>query len=349
MLNGFEVGGVMIDRFVAAGGHFRRSEVELPRGTLAVYNPRDDTIKLRPDDVDPDGSLSDLPRRDFVATLTHEFWHAYRDQVVQEGWDPTTAAVMARTADWLKQQQLSNGDGRITGSKLGDPAEFVDEYIGALINELVGRGTGIVAIRQAREKGEITAAEAQQRWERNLRNVREADDREAYEDSEAPVYVVHARAPEFLIDHLLLLLDLRLPGAGPVWVPTVLTSPTPLPTTPTPAPTTVPSREPTQIPPPIFASQIEASLMVPVTRYSVDAGSSLGLTLQFDWELEPAEKSCNNFGGVGPVAIWAHGNDQPCSHTTPEHAGTIRVVISDNRGNSVTREYTGGSLSTPLR
>lgn len=207
VMNKWNIGAPMLDRFYDAGGIFTRTDVELPRGTQAVYNTGDDVIKLNSSKVNADGTLGRMTRSD-IATITHETWHAYRDQVVNNGYDPTTKKVIDDAAEWLKKQTLreSNGTKTVVANDLYffDEVEFIDEYIGAIINDLV---TTHVRVTQRINDGTITPAQAQTEWQNGLNRIK-GYNFSAYEDSEAPVYEVQSPPPPELVDHMVNILDL---------------------------------------------------------------------------------------------------------------------------------------------
>ncbi|MBI4615806.1 MAG: hypothetical protein HY720_19460 [Planctomycetes bacterium] len=212
VLDQFHVGRPMTQRMLDAGAIFDRKDVQMEGATLALYNPRTKTIKIRARDVNPDGSFH--ATRDFVATVAHEVWHAYKDQVVDVGHDVRTREVLDRLADWTKVQLLRESDHPDKPPVLAndhdgfDAESFADEYVGAILNDLVGTPRGFVALRAKIQAGEIDADEARRRWQRHLDDVKRQKI-ESYEYAGRPLYEVQAPPPDGLVDHFVKALGLE--------------------------------------------------------------------------------------------------------------------------------------------
>lgn len=214
LLNKNDIGGPLIDRFVEAGGLFKRGEREKLDGTEAIYSThwsRTPTIFISPSQVNDDGFFpSGLVTKALVATVTHEVWHAYWNQVVEAGYDPTTKGIFDNAVGWLGDQELKpaeGGDEVPATSVLTDSealADFTDEYIGALIDDMV---IASLKIQQSLEDGDITEEEAERRWQQYLDGLAKTPI-QAYKDASATIYTVLAPPPGFLIDHLIGILDL---------------------------------------------------------------------------------------------------------------------------------------------
>lgn len=339
MLNRYEIGTVMIDRFNDAGGHFGRLDIELPRGTLAIYNPNDLVIKIRPQDSGPLGSLTGTPTRDFVATVTHEFWHAYFQQVVQAGYDPATAQLVQSTATWLTGQTLvkSASSDSITGAQLSSATDFVDEYVGALINDLVGGPAGYVSIKQRLDRGELSPTAAQNAWQARIDFVKR-DKIEAYEGAGEQVYEVQSPPPPELVDHLINLLSLTFPAPAlpPAATPGPVGTSFPNPTA-GPGGTTFPSGTatpdatgvPTQVslrPPvvqPVTAVFTQATFS---TTYKANATDTSGGTLSYKW----SGPNCGTTTDAQQATFtWTHPHP-PCDPTTDHADVTITLAVSNS-------------------
>ena len=335
MMNRFDIGAPMIDRFNAAGGHFGRKVQALPSGTLAIYNPNDMVIKIRPQDTGPNGSLTATPNRDFVGTVTHEFWHAYYQQVVQAGYDPLTAQTMKDTANWAAGVTLVKSDTgqRVTGSALSNPSDFADEYVGALINDLVGGARGYVSIKQRLDKGDINAEQAQKLLQGTIAYVKQ-EKIEAYEGAGEQVYEVQSSPPAALVDHLVLLLGLSFP-LPPAQPPQVVTVPAANPVNHTPV-----------------VTRLTAELLVPVTTYTVTAQdpspADPTAAPDFSYEWKMSGEQCGTPGvpwtQSGLSVQWSHSSAIPdrCSHTGTDHDVTVSVTVINNKtGETVTCVMTG--------
>jgi hypothetical protein len=70
------------------------------------------------------------------------------------------------------------------------------------------------------------------------------------------------------------------------------------------------------------------------TEYTIQASDPDGATLTYSWTLAPPqdEPTCNEFFSdpANPArAVWAHGEDNGCTHASPRHNGVVTVVITD--------------------
>jgi hypothetical protein len=297
--------------------------MQLPRGTLAIYNPNDLVIKIRPQDTGLNGSLTDKPNRDFVATVTHEFWHAYYQQVVGQGYDPLTSQVLSDTATWLNSTTLlkSGGTETITGAGLSNVNDFVDEYVGAIINDLVGGPGGYVSIKQRLDNGEITPDRAQALWQQRVTYVKQ-DKIEAYEGAGEQVYEVQSGPPGVLVDHIVHLLGIGFPQ--------------------TPGAVAVGANPPPLVrPPEVESITAEFSQSTFSTTYTSHARDINNETLTYTW-------SGPNCGGTSDATLskftWTHPHP-PCDPTTDHADITIYLGVS-NSVYTVICTYQGAASGT---
>ncbi len=124
-------------------------------------------------------------------------------------------------------------------------------------------------------------------------------------------------------------------GNAPVAGPTASTPPASIPPaiTATPGPSGIANKPP-------VVGPIKANLIPTNTFYNVDASDPEGDKLTFVWT---KSNPCGPFTFQDATAVWAHPHP-PCPNEE-FHPGTITVVVSDGKGNSVTRVYNDGSLS----
>jgi RNA polymerase sigma factor (sigma-70 family) len=110
-------------------------------------------------------------------------------------------------------------------------------------------------------------------------------------------------------------------------------------TSPAPTATRVPNLAPN-------AGPIIATLVTPVTTYTVIASDPEGAPLTYSWSWTG---TCGVWAPTtGNSATWSHPNGSPplaCPHDSPSHPGSITVTISDGV-NSVTRTYSGSLAGT---
>jgi hypothetical protein len=102
-------------------------------------------------------------------------------------------------------------------------------------------------------------------------------------------------------------------------------------------------------PPPPKTSQpprvtsFSADLKPPDTEYRIVATDPDTLNLTYTWT---NSNPCGTFTPNGSRAVWGHGNETNCDHTTPFHPGTITVTVADGVS-SCTVTDPNGSLSVP--
>lgn len=212
------IGWTMINRFVEAGGILDLVLVEI--SDLGRYNSDLKAIKVPPNKYS-NGTFSN--GRTFTTTLAHEFWHAYYHQVVLAGHDPDTQEVFDEAVEWLLTQDLQKKDGneRLPAVKADDitswgfddfeETDFMDEYIGALLNDLVLNHLSIQnRIGMWIEEG-MTEDQALERakgaWSKALESIKNSK-YEAYEDADSGDYFVDANPPAELVDHMANLFNL---------------------------------------------------------------------------------------------------------------------------------------------
>lgn len=100
--------------------------------------------------VQGNGDLRENISVSTLAQIAHEFWHAYKAQVVDQGYDPDTKAEFDNLMKWLKGQNVVECDeaGPKTGAQqvnfssvVSDDDDFADEYVAAILTQLFGRGS----------------------------------------------------------------------------------------------------------------------------------------------------------------------------------------------------------------
>ena len=125
-----------------------------------------------------------------------------------------------------------------------------------------------------------------------------------------------------------------------------------------PVPTPVPAVAQAQSPgrPPVV-TLLKATLNAPVTTYSVTATDPDGGSLAYAWAM--AGEQCGTprvpwkkGPDAGPTVLWSHAAGLPdnCIHTTTDHAVTLSVTVTNNRGVSAQCVITGSetiSISNP--
>ncbi|OFW01478.1 MAG: hypothetical protein A3I61_15095 [Acidobacteria bacterium RIFCSPLOWO2_02_FULL_68_18] len=201
ILNAREIAGPLLERFYRAGGSFRRVDVSFPRGQAAAYVLREKILKFDVSKVGPDGTPTDLGPDD-VASIVHEIWHAYREQVILRGYDPDTKRIFDATVRWLEKQRIQDTESNevvVAGSMwFFDEAEFVDEYVGGLIDVLVN---GYLET--------VDRPQAQEQWRRAVAVIKRATTLQGYVTKDGPNYRVTVPPLPELVDHLITLLGLE--------------------------------------------------------------------------------------------------------------------------------------------
>jgi len=87
-------------------------------------------------------------------------------------------------------------------------------------------------------------------------------------------------------------------------------------------------------------SAITATLITPVTTYTVNASDPEGASLTYTWTWDGG---CGVWTPSGNTATWSHPNGAPpsgCPHDSASHPATITVRVSDGV-NAVTKTYSG--------
>ena len=221
VLSRHDIGGPLLDRFIAAGGHITVVKGDFKSSTEARYNTDDDAIKVGGNTITPKGNIDHRQSRSVVAVFTHEFWHAYVDQVVNEGYDPLTKRILERAAKRLELRMVKKADdeGRVTSKTKIEPAKtyldteekrlnFIEEYVGKMINEMVADH---LRIKRRLDAKEITAKEAHKRWRDSLKRLK-GTKIQAYEDADSEEFELQSSPPLSLINHLSNVLGLGFPA-----------------------------------------------------------------------------------------------------------------------------------------
>ena len=205
------------------GGMF---DIEVTDSANATYKEgtafTDPAIKIAPRYFDSDGNLvkyfnenGDIANNDrllLMNDLAHEFFHAYVDQVAEEGHDADTEAIMVKGVSWFRNQEVlaptgsemipipswaycveEARDGNDMSAKECE-SEFFEEYTAKILNKLVF--THQIIARKLR-KQRVNVNEAAQAWEEALERIREAQYR-GYYGPDAPQILVLANPPDFL-------------------------------------------------------------------------------------------------------------------------------------------------------
>ena len=167
LLNQMKAKGIgvrMINLFISSGGSLTLTDGAKLNvggaGAVAKYNPETSTITVTSSLTDNSHNLKPNLANGSLADIAHEFWHAYKAQIVDGGFDPDTAKVFADLKNWLGQQTkvtlienekpgatmtfakanpgwFKNGYVDTQASYTDD---FADEYVAAIITQLMARG-----------------------------------------------------------------------------------------------------------------------------------------------------------------------------------------------------------------
>ncbi len=217
------VAGEMIETFLANGGMF---DLEQASGENAIYAHgtaiEDPEIKIPAEYFGDDGKLTGEANIFLINDLVHEFFHAYVDQVVEQGHDPETERILERGLAWLNGQKVEGSDRRIVSSVVyfldaadGDTEvarelqkDFLEEYIGQIINRLAFQRQRIA---KKLAEGRIGRAEAAALWAEVVAGATSASF-QGYYDSDLPNATVMESPPAFLVDHLAGVMGLAYEG-----------------------------------------------------------------------------------------------------------------------------------------
>ena len=162
LLNQLKAKGIavrMINLFISWGGTLNLSD----RGNLTVggakvtakYNVDAKTIVVGPVSTDKNHNLKTNLSVTVLSQIAHEFWHAYKSQIVDGGFDPDTAKVCNDLKTWLPMQKATfmMGDtpgmrtafpdiipGFFASTKATNTDDFADEYVAAILTKMFNFG-----------------------------------------------------------------------------------------------------------------------------------------------------------------------------------------------------------------
>lgn len=181
--------------------------IYLQTGTrsAASYNPSFNWLYLGPGFFeDPDDPKTVTFSADMKpGDLFNELWHAYYDQVVEEGSDAEMQDMFDTTQKFLRQQQV-----RMAGGEYGtetmvplvdlesDFEILTDEYISQLVDRM---GDHYHRLRKQVRDGRLSPVEAQQQWEDLLAGqTLHTTGIHTYVDSSETIYTIGNQPPEGL-------------------------------------------------------------------------------------------------------------------------------------------------------
>jgi hypothetical protein len=145
----------MVDRFLQSGATLKVEAGDTGikgngAANIAKYSVDDKAITIRDSFIQPNGDLRENISVTTLAQIAHEFWHAYKAQVVDRGYDPDTQTEFNGLKTWLKGQNVvecvegapKEGAKPVNfSSVVSDDDDFADEYVAAILTDLFGRGS----------------------------------------------------------------------------------------------------------------------------------------------------------------------------------------------------------------
>lgn len=216
MIHQRNVGRPMLENMLRQGGDItlRTRPDEEMADREAVYDPADRSLTVPARRLNADGSLDD--RAPFQGEVLREMWDAYNDQTVAAGNDPLTRLVLDETKEWLREQPVLAGDGRMkepvrAADVVTDFDRLAGEYVGGLLTDLAPRHISLMQRLPAGGPSGSTEAtrDAYRQWDDFLRHSYGADagggavrNSRPGRGEQPPSFTVQSRPPRYLIDHL---------------------------------------------------------------------------------------------------------------------------------------------------